>query len=211
MFEPAFRDDGCLQSSIEKRLRDEGLTVWVEKRAVVLGDDALDFDLMSEHGSVQLNRAYNDMERNPDLKLATQLADHRDVQDSVVSRGQKRVAEDGFETSTSAKSVRVSQSEDLNGDSSAPSKAVVNLDARYKVISVIRHSPELTNPAEGSDSSPQELSRTIIDSFDELTTAVLCARVKFYGLLTNMDVSTIDVEDSLDASSKEEEQVRYER
>ncbi|KAG0015826.1 hypothetical protein BGZ82_001283 [Podila clonocystis] len=50
--EPVFREDGCLQGTVEQPRRDEGLSVWVEKRVVVLGDEPLEYDLQSEHGSV---------------------------------------------------------------------------------------------------------------------------------------------------------------
>ncbi|KAF9968792.1 hypothetical protein BGZ73_009150 [Actinomortierella ambigua] len=37
-YDPAWRSDGCLQVTIERADIEDGLTVWVEKRAVVLGD-----------------------------------------------------------------------------------------------------------------------------------------------------------------------------
>ncbi|KAF9426932.1 hypothetical protein BGZ94_005784 [Podila epigama] len=54
--EPIFREDGCLQGTVDLGGRDESLTVWVEKRAVFLGDEALDYDLQSERGSVASSR-----------------------------------------------------------------------------------------------------------------------------------------------------------
>ncbi|KAG0298653.1 hypothetical protein BGZ98_000130 [Dissophora globulifera] len=109
MFEPAFRADGCLQSSVEQRARDEGLTVWVEKRAVVLGDDNVDSDIVSKHRSVQLNKAHTDA-----LEIGA-------VVGPAMFGSQKRVEpEDGFEpeerpaaarSKTQPKAVRMSLSD----------------------------------------------------------------------------------------------------
>ncbi|KAG0230282.1 hypothetical protein B0O80DRAFT_499433 [Mortierella sp. GBAus27b] len=197
MFEPGFREDGCLQGTIELRSRDEGLTVWVEKRSVILGEDALDFDLISEHGSVQLNRALSDPGRpaslTPITAAAPEMEDHdfgqEDASKVAVTRGQKRVEpEDGFETaaarsqSHSTKSACVSR---VAEDSSA------RTDARYKIVSVVyRPKPNSKND---SASAP-------IDSSDDSAVAIIRARVLFYGLLTNTDITTMEIVDHLENS-----------
>ncbi|KAG0255611.1 hypothetical protein DFQ27_006178 [Actinomortierella ambigua] len=49
-YDPAWREDGCLQVSIERADVEDGLTVWVEKRAVILGDHMVASESM-EHPS----------------------------------------------------------------------------------------------------------------------------------------------------------------
>jgi hypothetical protein len=200
MFEPGFREDGCLQGTIELRSRDEGLTVWVEKRSVILGEDALDFDLISAHGSVQLNRAFSDSGRPASLTpitAAPEMEDRdlgkEDASNVAVTRGQKRVEpEDGFETaaarsqSHSTKSACVSRAGE---DSSA--QTAVGTDARYKIVSVV-HRPK---PDGENDSA-----NALIDSSDDSAVAIIRARVLFYGLLTNTDITTIEIVDHLESS-----------
>jgi hypothetical protein len=195
MFEPTFRDDGCLQGTIEQRSRDEGLTVWVEKRAVLLGEDPLESDLMSEHGSVQLNRAFTDPERNSGWTATTVPAADNEDAPGLISRGQKRAEpEDGLDT-PAPKSACLSRPTKVNGESSpTQTTAGVGLDARYNIVSFTRH--HLDSAKESDPSS--RTSYVIIESLDELAVAIVRARVQFYSALTNMDVTALDIVDNLD-------------
>lgn len=96
--EPAFREDGCLQGTVEQPGRDEGLTVWVEKRAVVLGDEPLDFDL-SEHGSVA---------SAPRMPLFSHDV-ASSTSDATGSSRKREEPQDGFETEKQPKAARLSQ------------------------------------------------------------------------------------------------------
>ncbi|KAF9345214.1 hypothetical protein BGX26_003393, partial [Mortierella sp. AD094] len=195
IFEPAFRDDGCLQGTVERRTRDEGLTVWVEKRAVVLGDENMDFDLISEHGSVQLNRGLQNPEREPFVTTES------------LGGGLKRgEPEDGFETTGRqdislsediAKVARLSSSGDNTGYNSP--KEPIDLDAGYRIITVAQYNSE---SAPSQDESP---TRTVVDSHKDIAVAVVGARVRFYTSLAKLDVSTVDIEDELDSMCKEVE------
>ncbi|KAF9209368.1 hypothetical protein BGZ49_004863 [Haplosporangium sp. Z 27] len=189
VFEPAFREDGCLQGTIERRTRDEGLTVWVEKRSVVLGDENMDFDLASEHGSIQLNK------QQPAI--------------SVSAGGLKRgEPEDGFEPTGRqmnsrspdiAKIARVSSLDhaaEENG-SALTSRQPIDLDARYKVVSI-------SHPSQGSSPASEDSStRNVVNSYEDLRDAIIGARVRFYSSLATLNVSTLDIKDELESLDNE--------
>ncbi|KAF9114806.1 hypothetical protein BGX27_009754 [Mortierella sp. AM989] len=197
-FEPAYREDGCLQGTVERHMRDEGLTVWVEKRSVVLGDENMDFDLLSEHGSVQLNREFQNPERQP----------------SVTSGGFKREEpEDGFEPTgrqvvhqshDTTKIARLSNPSSARGENGdvLTTKQPINLDARYKVVSITFQNSD--SAVSGSESS----TRTIIDTYEDLAAAFIRARVQFYSSLANQDITTVEIKDELDIQGKVAEEKR---
>ncbi|KAG0007477.1 hypothetical protein BGZ80_004619 [Entomortierella chlamydospora] len=188
IFEPAFRDDGCLQGTVERHTRDEGLTVWVEKRAVILGDENIDFDLISEHGSVQLNRGL----QNPPLATGS-------LEGGGLKRGEP---EGGFEktgrqdlllSEDNAKVARLSSS----GYNSP--KEPIDLDARYRIMAVAQYNPD---SALSQDELP---TQTVVDSHNDIAVAVVSARVRFFTSLAQLDVSTVDIKDELDSMCKEVE------
>ncbi|KAG0363017.1 hypothetical protein BC939DRAFT_450324 [Gamsiella multidivaricata] len=197
-----FREDGCLQGSVTQRTCDEGLTVWVEKRAVVLGDEAMDSDLMSEHGSVQLNRAYQDSERSPHLGYSTSSSGG-----GGGGGGQKREEPaDGFDSTerpadahsqghSSSKLVRVSRPD---SELLTETKRVVDSGARYTVVSVSQPLEHTAVQASGSSSA-----RVIVDSSEDLAAAIVRARVEFYSSLAGLDIATVDIRDELEGESKE--------
>ncbi|KAG0092287.1 hypothetical protein BGZ93_008380 [Podila epicladia] len=106
--EPVFREDGCLQGTVEQPGRDEGLTIWVEKRVVVLGDEALDFDLQSEHGSVASSSRMQSLFPH-DMSSITG--------DSTGSR-KREEPQDGFEEKQDGKLARLSSHEETRENTS---------------------------------------------------------------------------------------------
>ncbi|KAK3846055.1 MAG: hypothetical protein J3R72DRAFT_435198 [Linnemannia gamsii] len=198
---PTFRDDGCLQVSTEQRSRDEGLTVWVEKRAVVLGDEAIDFDLVSEHGSIQSNRVENERDgSSPHPSGASTAPAHNS---NGKGRAQKREEpEDGFEaagrstishTAHHSKAARVSPSV-VAVEEHTQSEAIVS--RRYRIIAAGTSPVSTTSPG------------SCIDSSQELATALVAARMKFYSELTLLDVASLEIQDRLDIEDERSIQAR---
>ncbi|KAG0052486.1 hypothetical protein BGZ83_002516 [Gryganskiella cystojenkinii] len=190
IFEPIFRDDGCLQGTIEMRSRDEGLTVWVEKRAVVLGDEVLDFELLSEPGSVQ------SQSKLPQSPLRSHFA--RDSTTATATAmlttglGQKRdVPEGGFDPvppPPQLKAARVSPTEDKN------------LQGKFKVVEITQQaisSMTVTSSAVAT-TSEESTEQVTIDSSDDVTSAALKARVRFYQSVAKQDLDAVDIQDELD-------------
>ncbi|KAI1315851.1 hypothetical protein EDD11_000286 [Mortierella claussenii] len=205
MFESVFREDGCLQGSVEQRTRDEGLTVWVEKRAVILGDESLDFDLVSEHGSVQLNRA------------AYPQQDAADQQHQQTSSGARKrdEPEGGFEeagrpvvarTLSQTKATRLTSGDagtdigeqQQNGGDRLGGK---DMQRRYKVVIVSRSETGDLGPILSSAVVP--LSSMTLDSSDDLNAAVIGARIEFYIRMARMDKAKLEVNDQLDKDKQE--------
>ncbi|KAG0318741.1 hypothetical protein BGZ97_003311 [Linnemannia gamsii] len=201
---PTFRDDGCLQVSSEQRSRDEGLTVWVEKRAVVLGDEAIDFDLVSEHGSIQSNRVEYERDGASPHPSGQPVVAAPAHSSNGTGRAQKREEpEDGFEaagrsttTPTAhhhAKAARVSPSVIVDEEHA---RKITVVDGRYRVIAA-GTSPVSTTPP-GS----------CVDSSQELATAIVAARMKFYSELSLLDVASLEIQDKLDAEDDRSIQAR---
>ncbi|KAF9918430.1 hypothetical protein BX616_008870 [Lobosporangium transversale] len=205
LFEPIFREDGCFQGVLEQRTRDEGLTVWVEKRAVVIGDESLDFDLVSDHGSVQLNRMHQDIEHRSPTSSSF-------ASPSAVTVERKRgEPQDGFNstgrlTATTkaqdqAKVMRLNLDDEDHAVNLLSDKAA-DLAVRYKVIKNIDYNPKSVTGSE------KLKTRTIIDTSEDLSIALVSARVEFYGLLANLDKKAVEIKDNLDAASKETKKER---
>ncbi|KAF9295135.1 hypothetical protein BGZ74_010955 [Mortierella antarctica] len=106
--EPVFREDGCLQGTVEQPGRDEGLTVWVEKRIVVLGDEHLDFDLQSEHGSVASTSRMQSLFPH----------DISPVTGDTTGPRKREEPQDGFEETQDGKIARLSSHEEAQEDTS---------------------------------------------------------------------------------------------
>ncbi|GJJ75774.1 hypothetical protein EMPS_08132 [Entomortierella parvispora] len=188
VFEPILREDGCLQGTIELRSRDEGLTVWVEKRAVVLGE--LDLELLSEPGSIPSN-----LNKLPHSPLRTHY--ERDIistPSSALGLGshKREEPEGGFDDpmpiSPQAKTARISK----------------KIDGRFKVVesthstlSTIATSATATS-SEATATTTEDIHRSIVDSSEEVTAAVLKARVRFYHSVTNCDLDAVEIQDELD-------------
>ncbi|KAF9907573.1 hypothetical protein EC991_010785 [Linnemannia zychae] len=195
---PTFRDDGCLQVGTEQRSRDEGLTVWVEKRAVVLGDEPIDFDLVSEHGSIQSNRVEHERDgTSPHPSGPSTAITHNG---NGKGRAQKREEpEDGFEAAGRStvlhhsKTARVSPSAiavDEHGQKET------NFAGRYRVIAA--GTSPISTTAPGS----------CVGSSQELATALVAARVKFYNELTLLDIASLEIQDKLDTEDERSIQAR---
>ncbi|KAF9132252.1 hypothetical protein BGW39_000504 [Mortierella sp. 14UC] len=195
---PTFRDDGCLQVSTEQRSRDEGLTVWVEKRAVVLGDEAIDFDLVSEHGSIQSNRVEHERDGASPHPSGASIALGHNSNGKGMSQ-KREEPEDGFETvarstnSHHSKVVRVSPSA-VAVEDRAQKEAIVT--GRYRVI------------AAGTSPTSTTAPGSCVDSSQELATALVAARVKFYSELTLLDIASLEIQDKLDTEDERSIQAR---
>ncbi|KAG0262330.1 hypothetical protein BG011_000083 [Mortierella polycephala] len=195
IFEPVFRDDGCLQGTVEKRSRDEGLTVWVEKRAVVLGDEAMDFDLVSEHESIHSHR-------DPTSSYIAATAAITVAGDTGIARRKREELEGGFESIGRQKVSRTQESHgstDREDGGQGQTNDSAGLSARYKIVSIIYHHPEQGTDSTDKDSSSVASHRAIIDSFEDLATALVSARMRFYGSLGKLDITTVDINDALDS------------
>ncbi|KAF9429240.1 hypothetical protein BGZ76_001622 [Entomortierella beljakovae] len=184
--EPAFREDGCLQGSVERQTRDEGLTVWVEKRAVVLGDDTMDSDLVSEHGTVQLNKQFQNSSRQQSY-MSTKRGE---PEDGFEATGRPLSDSTPQDTNDVKKVARLIDSESSNGDNSANNQPI-DLDARYRVISVTHQVAD------------KESERKVVASYEDKETAIAGARVRFYSLLGNIDLATVEIKDELASWSTE--------
>ncbi|OAQ34714.1 hypothetical protein K457DRAFT_133175 [Linnemannia elongata AG-77] len=200
---PTFRDDGCLQVSTEQRSRDEGLTVWVEKRAVVLGDEAIDFDLVSEHGSIQSNRVEHERDGtspHPSGHITATAPAHSS--NGKGSAQKREEPDDGFEaagrpiatqTAHYSKAARLSPS--VAAAQEHTRKEVV-VTGRYKVVAAGTSPVSATTPG------------SCVDSSDELSTAIVAARMKFYGELAQLDIASLETQDKLDTEDDRSIQAR---
>ncbi|KAF9581755.1 hypothetical protein BGW38_001111 [Lunasporangiospora selenospora] len=198
VFEPNFREDGCLQAGVEQQGREEGLSVWVEKRAVVLGDEAMDLDLISEHESIQSGKPqssplYLDADRDPTSSIVT----------ATVSPSGTVEPEDGFESAgrkalTLGKAARTASllSDKEDGDFTKRDQLVINEDLQYKVVIVKQAQDTSASSIAGSESGTEP--RNIVDSSDDLSVAVVSTRMRFYHALTRLDITTVSIEDNLD-------------
>ncbi|KAF9947593.1 hypothetical protein BGZ72_010437 [Mortierella alpina] len=202
---PVYREDGCLQGSVEQRDRDEGLTVWVEKRAVVLGDEALDFDLMSEHGSVHSNKVYANSERDANSPYITSSGD------SGVGRRKRGEPESGFEAagrqSGGYPPTRLTSLGAAEDEASKQAKDD-GPGARYKVVSITHLHPDQAGTESISHSSSATAAGIILDSSNDLAVAILGARMQFYSTLGKLDITSVDVKDELERSQEEKGKVR---
>ncbi|KAF9549769.1 hypothetical protein EC957_002834 [Mortierella hygrophila] len=200
---PTFRNDGCLQVSTEQRSRDEGLTVWVEKRAVVLGDEAIDFDLISEHGSIQSNRVEHDRDGASPYISGHVTATTPAHSSNGKGRAQKREEpDDGFvaagrpatiQTEHPSKAARVSPS--VAATEEHTRKEVV-VSGRYKVVVAITSLVSTITPG------------SCVASSDELATAIVTARMKFYCELALLDIVSPKIHDKLDTEDDRSIQAR---
>ncbi|KAF9080594.1 hypothetical protein BGX23_001922 [Mortierella sp. AD031] len=199
---PTFRDDGCLQVSTEQRSRDEGLTVWVEKRAVVLGDEVIDFDLVSEHGSTQSNRVEHERDGaspHPSGHITATASGHNS---NGKGKAQKREEpEDGFDAAgrstisqipSHAKVSRVSPSVIEEEET----KKEVNISGRYRVIAAGTSPVSTTTPG------------SCVDSAEELATALATARMRFYNELVLLDIASLEIQDKLESEGERSIQAR---
>ncbi|KAF9272150.1 hypothetical protein BGZ68_002658 [Mortierella alpina] len=205
---PVYREDGCLQGSVEQRDRDEGLTVWVEKRAVVLGDEALDFDLMSEHGSVHSSKVYANSERDPNSPYITSAAPV--IGDTGVGKRKRGEPESGFEAvGRHVGPYPPARLTSLEATEDAPKHAKDDgPGARYKVVSITHlHRDQAVTESIGHSSSATAAG-IILDSSNDLTVAILGARMQFYSMLAKLDITAVDVKDELERSQEEKGKVR---
>ncbi|KAF9572182.1 hypothetical protein EC968_010189 [Mortierella alpina] len=203
---PVYREDGCLQGSVEQQDRDEGLTVWVEKRAVVLGDEALEFDLMSEHGSVQSSKIYASSERDPNSPYITSAASVGG--DTGVGRRKRGEPESGFEAAgRQAGTYPLARLTSLGAEEVSKHSKDDGPDARYKVVS-ITHLHHHQAGAEGVNPSSATAAGIILDSSNDLAVAILSARMQFYSTLAKLDITSVDVKDELERSQEEKGKVR---
>ncbi|KAF9968312.1 hypothetical protein BGZ70_004953 [Mortierella alpina] len=205
---PVYREDGCLQGSVEQRDRDEGLTVWVEKRAVVLGDEALDFDLMSEHGSVHSSKVYANSEQDPNSPHITAAASVGG--DAGVGRRKRGEPESGFEAAgRSAETYPPARLTSLGAVEKEISQAKdEGPGARYKVVSITHLHRDQVGTESVSHSSSATAAGLILDSSNDLAVAILGARMQFYSVLAKLDITSIDVKDELERSQEEKGKVR---
>ncbi|KAG0235205.1 hypothetical protein BGW42_005669 [Actinomortierella wolfii] len=212
-YDPAWRDDGCLQVTIERPDIEDGLTVWVEKRAVVLGDNlvaavaapdaaaagtstitdtsldpspatdltslagytaagymlggggpGMDYQLLSEHASIQYDAHASDRKKEPLPVIATETT-----------------------TATTTWKKREGSAEEPHGghDGDRPAKAaklstgstvgVVNTTRRFHVVRQLA-----------------DKEKVVLGSFDELKKAKTFARVKCYATLHTATSSSGD-------------------
>ncbi|KAG0214925.1 hypothetical protein BGX28_001131 [Mortierella sp. GBA30] len=214
IFEPIFREDGCLQGSVEQRHRDEGLSVWVEKRAVVLRDDAMDFDVMSEHGSITSSRLYTDVE--PSSYTATS-ATKTEAGESGVATRKRDEPEDGFDpverlpmrpqndatTADPVSSMAVEEKKEGRNQAMGG-----NSCGRYKVVSITTLHLDETLDKSVRTSSSATAARVVLDSSDELAVAILSARMQFYCGLSKQDITLIEIKDHLERSQEETDKNR---
>ncbi|KAF9919659.1 hypothetical protein FBU30_010702 [Linnemannia zychae] len=195
---PTYRDDGCLQVTTEQRSRDEGLTVWVEKRAVVLGDEVIDFDFVSEHGSIPLDRVEHERDGvSPHHIAPVHSSNGR-------GRSQKREEpEDGFDSA--GRSVTIHSAHHTKTARVSPSVIAVedekhtdkeNVSKRYRVIAAGTSPVSTTTPG------------SCVDSSQELATAIVAARMKFYSELALLDIASLEIHDKLDAKDERTIQAR---
>ena len=200
---PTFRDDGCLQVSTEQRSRDEGLTVWVERRAVVLGDESIDFDLVSEHGSIQSNRVEHERDGASPHPSGHITATAPAYSSNGKGRTQKREEpDDGFEaagrstitqTAHHSKAARVSPSA---AAAEQHTRKEVDVIGRYKVVVAETSLVSATTPG------------SCVGSSDELETAIVTARMKFYCELALLDIASPEIQDKLDTEDERSIQAR---
>ena len=187
VFEPIFREDGCLQGTIELRSRDEGLTVWVEKRAVVLGE--LDLELSSEPGSIP-----STTHKLPHSPLRTHFErDMISTPSSALGLGshKREEPEGGFDAVLPAPQTKIA-------------RISRNLAGRFKVVETI-HSTLSTiatsttaTSTEATTTATEDLHRVIVESSEEVKAAVLKARVRFYHSVTNYELDSVEIHDELE-------------
>ncbi|KAG0343902.1 hypothetical protein BG004_004901 [Podila humilis] len=177
--EPVFREDGCLQGTVEQRGREEGLTVWVEKRVVVVGDEALDYDLLSEHGSVASARMQP-------------LQPHDSMAGTVVGAGsnntessgarKREEPQDGFESADKQGQIKAARLSPSVPTAEGMAAGAVNSKGPFNVVTVTR--------------GTQESQRTVVFTTEDKEEAMAHARMNFYQAIAS-DVSALNIKDTL--------------